>query len=293
MEKKHFIKVKLLFFIFLLGLACQSHSPSLSSKLDKLVNEYVVDHQFMGSVLVADKGEVVFAKGYGLANVEQNIPNTPDTKFMIGSITKQFTAMLVTQLVEKGNLRLDNTISDFIPHFPLDIGDRITVEMLLSHTSGLPFPEGIERYYYASRKEDYLQEFLKQLSEEGLRFEPGEGYGYSNAGYFILGLIIEKVTGKSYEAVLTEQILKPLGLTQTGCDRKGLVLENRAYSYQKLQDRYITWNEMYSYDPAVLGLGYGNLYSTVRDLFKFSKALSTNQLLSEKYMDMYLKMRNI
>jgi CubicO group peptidase (beta-lactamase class C family) len=267
-------------------------TTEMQYKIDALVNEYVVDHQFMGSVLVAEKGKVVFVKGYGLADVEKNIPNTPETKFMIGSITKQFTAMLITQLVEKGKLKLDNTISDFIPEFPKDIGDKITVEMLLCHSSGLILPEGIERYYYATSKEEWLQEYLKQLSEEGLRFEPGKGYGYSNGGYFILGLIIEKVTGKSYEEVLAEQILKPLGMTQTGCDRKGLVVENRAISYAKLRDRYITWNEeTNSYDPAVWGFGCGNLYSTVGDLFKFSKALSTNRLLSKKYMDMYLKMR--
>ena len=267
-------------------------TTDLQSKINALVNEYVVDRQFMGSVLVAEKGKIVLAKGYGLADVEKNIPNTPETKFMIGSITKQFTAMLVTQLVEKGKLKLDNTISDFIPEFPKDIGDKITVEMLLCHSSGLILPEGIEKYYYATTQEQWLQEYLKQLSEEGLRFEPGKGYGYSNGGYFILGLIIEKVTGKSYEAVLTEQILKPLGMTQTGCNRKGLVVENRATSYTKLRDRYITWNEeTNSYDPAVWGFGCGNLYSTVEDLFKFSQALSTNRLLSKEYMDMYLKMR--
>ncbi len=293
MEKEHLVWVKLFFFIFLLGFASQGHSQSLTHQLDELINEYVVDQQFMGSVLVADGGKVVFAKGYGLANVERNIPNTPETKFMIGSITKQLTAMLVTQLVEKGKLKLDNTISDFLPDFPKDIGDQITIEMLLCHTSGLIFPEGIEKYYYATRKEEWLQEYLKQLSEEGLRFEPGKGYGYSNAGYFILGLIIEKVTGKSYEEVLSEQILNPLGMTQTGCNRNGLILENRATSYAKWGDRYTTWNEeMYSYDPAICGFAYGNLYSTVGDLFKFSKALSTNRLLSKKYMDMYLKMRN-
>jgi CubicO group peptidase (beta-lactamase class C family) len=267
-------------------------TTQMQSKIDALVNEYVVDRQFMGTVLVAEKGKVIFEKGYGLADVEKNIPNTPETKFMIGSITKQFTAMLITQLVEKGQLKLDNTISDFIPEFPKDIGDKITVEMLLCHSSGLILPEGIERYYYATSKDEWLQEYLKQLSEEGLRFEPGKGYGYSNGGYFILGLIIEKVTGKSYENVLSEQILKPLGMTQTGCDRKGLVVENRAISYAKLRDRYNTWNEeTNSYDPGVWGFGCGNLYSTVGDLFKFSEALSTHRLLSEKYMDMYLKMR--
>jgi len=291
---KHVALLRLYVIAFVCGFAGQVYAQSLQTRIDDLVNEYVLNGQFMGSVLVAENGEVILAKGYGLADAEKNIPNTPETKFGIGSITKQFTAMLVTQLVEKGKLRLDNTIADFLPDFPEDTGKKITVEMLLCHTSGLPFPEGIEKYYYASTKDEYLQEFIKQLNEEGLRFAPGDGYGYSNAGYFILGLIIEKVTGKSYEEVLSEQILNPLGMSQTGCDRKGLVVENRATSYAKLRDRYNTWNEeTNSYDPAICGFGYGNLYTTVGDLFKFSEALSTNRLLSEKYLAMYLKVRNI
>jgi CubicO group peptidase (beta-lactamase class C family) len=294
MQKNYLLKVILSFFIFFSGLSCQRHSQLLKSRIDDLVNDYVANHQFMGSVLVADKGKVVFAKGYGLANAEQNIPNTPETRFGIGSISKQFTAMLVTQLAEKEKLRLDNTIADFLPDFPKDIGRKITVEMLLCHTSGLPFPEGIEKYYYASTKDEYLQEFLKQLAEEGLRFDPGEGYGYSNAGYFILGLIIEKVAGKAYEDVLHEQILKPLNMSHTVCERKGIILENMAVSYQRLADRYVTWNdEMYSYDPAICGFGYGQIISTVQDLFKFSQAFSSDKLLSKKYRDIYLKMRNV
>jgi CubicO group peptidase (beta-lactamase class C family) len=280
--------------LLFLGFASQAGAQSRQAAIDDLMTDYVVKYGFMGTILVAEKGEVVIAKGYGLADVEQNIPNTPETKFMIGSITKQFTAMLVMQLVERGVLALDDKLSQFLPSFPSEIGDKITIEMLLSHRSGLPFPEGIEKYYYATTKDDYLQEFIKQLNEEGLRFEPGDGYGYSNAGYFILGLIIEKVTGKTYEAVLKEQILEPLGMSNTGCDRNGLVLENRARSYQKLPDKYITWNEeLYAYDPSIIGFGSGNIYSTVRDLFDFSKALSAHQLLSKEYMDMYLKMRTV
>jgi CubicO group peptidase (beta-lactamase class C family) len=294
MEKKRLICVPLFLSLVSVGCVFAWDSPSLPSRIDDLVSDYVARHHFMGSILVADNGKVVFAKGYGLADVDRNIPNTPETKFMIGSITKQFTAMLVTQLVEKGKLRLDHALSDFIPDFPPDIGKKITVEMLLNHTSGLPLPEGIEKYYYASRKEDFLQEFLKQLSEEGLRFEPGEGYGYSNAGYYILGLIIEKVTGKTYEEVLRGQILNPLGMADTGCSRKGKVLDNEAVSYQKLPDRYITWNDdMHSYDPGVIQFSAGYMYSTVRDLFKFSMAVSSNTLLSRHYTEMYLKMRNV
>lgn len=273
----------------------RSKTPGgMEDSLDRLISDYAVNHQFMGSVLVAETGKVLFKKGYGLANVEKKIPNTPGTRFAIGSITKQFTAMLVTQLAEKGKIRLDGTLSDYLPEFPQDVGKRITIEMLLLHTSGLRLPEGIEKYYYATRKEEWLQEFIRQNQQEGLRFEPGRGYGYSNGGYFILGLVIEKVTGKSYEEVLSEQILKPLAMKDTLCDRKGLALENRAASYRKLRDgSYISWNEeANAYDPAVWGFGCGNILSTVEDLFRFSQSLATKKLLSRKYLGIYLEMRN-
>jgi len=289
-----FASVALLAAVASTGVRAHSVNRNLPEQIDRLVQGYVADPGFMGSVLVAEKGKILFAKGYGLADVEKNIPNTPDTQFGVGSITKQFTALLVTQLLEQGKLTLDQTVSDFVPAFPRDIGDRITVEMLLCHTSGLILPEGIERYYYAASKDEFLQEYIKQLREDGLRFEPGKGYGYSNGGYFLLGLIIEKAGGKPYEELLREQILDPLGMKDTFCDRKGLALKNGATCYRRLPDRYFSWDEeTNAYDPAVWGFGCGNMISTVRDLFKFSQALSTTRLLSKKHMDLYLKMRNV
>jgi CubicO group peptidase (beta-lactamase class C family) len=273
-------------------IADASRSGTGAEGIDDLVNEYVVNRNFAGSVLVAKDGEILLARGYGLADPERNIQNTPDTKFMIGSITKQFTAMLVTQLVEKGTLRLDDTISKFLPEFPKDIGDRITIEMLLLHTSGLRLPEGIEAYYHASRKEQYLETFVEQLSVSGLHFDPGTGYRYSNAGYHILGLIIEKVTGKTYDEVLAEQILEPLGMSDTGCNRTGAVIEDRAISYHRLPGRIVTWSPEHSFDPGIVWFGSGFLYSTALDLLKFSEALSGNALLSDEYRSLYLEMRN-
>ena len=267
-------------------------TSSLANKIDGLIEGYVAEEDFAGSVLIAKEGEILLARGYGSADAERNVPNSPDTKFMIGSITKQFTAMLVTQLVEKGALRLDNTIADFLPEFPRDVGERITVEMLLLHTSGLRLPEGIERYYSATRKSDYLETFIEQLSQRGLRFEPGTDYGYSNAGYFILGLIIEQVTGKTYEEVLAEQILEPLGMTDTGCNKAGLVLESVAVSYHRIPGKIVTWSPEHSFDPGVVWFGSGFIYSTVRDLYKFSEALSGNTLLSDEYRSLYLGMRH-
>jgi CubicO group peptidase (beta-lactamase class C family) len=112
--------------------------------------------------------------------------------------------------------------------------------MLLLHTSGLRLPEGIERYYHATRKQDYLDTFIEQLSERGLHFEPGTSYRYWNAGYHILGLIIEEVTGKSCEEVLAERILEPLGMADTGCNKAGLVLASSARSYHRIPGRIVT-----------------------------------------------------
>ncbi len=268
------------------------HPDTLARKIDSLVNEYVDQHGFMGSVLVADHDEILLARGYGLADVERDVPNTAHTKFMIGSITKQFTALMTIQLVEKGVLKLDDKISGFIPQFPRDIADQITVEMLLLHTSGLRLPQGIEAYYDGSRKEDYLEKFIDQLSVNGLHFEPGTGYRYSNAGYHILGLIIEKATGKSYEEVLAQQVLEPLGMKDTGCNRAGLVLEDAACSYQRPPGGTVTWSPEHSFDAGIIWFGSGFLYSTVLDLFKFSRALSGSRLLSDEYRSLYLEMRN-
>lgn len=264
-----------------------SSSPSLSSEIDALVRHYVTEYDFMGSILVADHGEVVFTRGYGLANVDEGTPNTPETRFMIGSITKQFTAMLIMLLVEGGQLSLDDLISDVLPSFPRDVGERITIAMLLSHRSGLRLPEGIESYYHLSTQEEYILQVLA----DGLRFPPDEGYGYSNAGYHVLAMIIEEVTGRRYEEVLQEQILDPLGMSSTGCNRKGRVIENRAYSYTKLPGAYITWSEDHSHNPRIVFFGSGFMYSTVNDLFKFSQALCSNELLSGPNTDQFLRVR--
>jgi CubicO group peptidase (beta-lactamase class C family) len=261
----------------------------LSSRIDALIGQYAKDFDFMGSVLVADHGEVLFAKGYGLADAEAGRPNTPETKFMVGSITKQFTAMLIMQLVEQGKLTLNTRVSDVLPSFPKDVGERISIEMLLSHRSGLRLPEGIESYYHLTTQE----EFIQQVLADGLRFPPGTRYGYSNAGYHVLAMIIEQVTGRTYEEVLEEQILRPLGMSNTGCNRNGLVLENCATSYVKLPAAYVGWSETQSYDPHIVSFGSGFIYSTVYDLFRFGQALCSNRLLSGPYTDQFLQVRAV
>src|SRR6266545_953799 len=201
-------------------------------RIDELVSLYNKYDQFNGAALVAENGKVIYKKGFGLANMEWNIPNEPDTKFRLGSITKQFTATLVLQLVEQGKLKLDGRVSDYLEGYRKDTGAKITIHHLLSHTSGLPnytalpgFSETISRTPYA------VEDFVKKYASGDLEFEPGTKFNYSNSGYFLLGAIIEKVTGKPYEQVLQENILDPVGMKNTGYDHYGTILEKRATGY--------------------------------------------------------------
>lgn len=235
--------------------------------------------QFNGSALVAENGTVIFKKGFGYADMEWNIPNEPDTKFRLGSITKQFTSMLIVQLVEQGKLKLDRNISDYLPDYPKKNGERITIHDLLTHTSGIPNYTSFPQYFASlSRNPMKPEDFIKVFADSALDFEPGTRFSYSNSGYFVLGVIIEKITGKPYEQVLQENILTPLGMKNTGYDHFGTVLAKRASGYQKNGLHYV--NALYI-DMAT-PFSAGALYSTVEDLYLWDQALYTDKLLTEK-----------
>ncbi|MBC6988846.1 serine hydrolase [Hymenobacter sp. BT491] len=246
-------------------------------KLEAFMEESYRAGQFSGAVLVAEKGKVIFSKGYGLANREWNLPNTPDTKFRIGSLTKQFTSMLVMQLVEKGQLRLDGHISDYLPDYPKVTGDNITLHHLLTHTSGIPSYTGLPRFVAeTSIRPTTPTAFWSTFANLPLEFEPGSKFHYSNSGYFLLGAIIEKVTGKSYAQVLQENILRPLHMDNSGYDLPGTVLVKRAAGYQKTPAGF----ENAPYLDMTVPYAAGSLYSTVEDLYKWDRALDSDQLLS-------------
>jgi CubicO group peptidase (beta-lactamase class C family) len=241
-----------------------------AAKIDELLLSYHANGQFNGSALVAESGRVIFKKGYGLANMEWGIPNTPDTKHRLGSITKQFTAMLVLQLVEKGKLKLDGKITDYLPDYRKDTGERVTIHHLLTHTSGIPSYTGLPKFFDEVSRDPYpVAEFVKKYCSGNLEFEPGSKFAYNNSGYFLLGAIIEKVTGKPYEAVLKEQILDPLGMKDTGYDRHGTVLPKRAAGYSKTLLGY----ENAPYLDMSLPYAAGSLYSTIEDLYSMFKFL--------------------
>src|SRR5579872_670662 len=156
-----------------------------AAAIDQLISQYQKLGLFNGSALVAEKSQVVLEKGYGLANMEWNIPNTPDTKFRLGSITKQFTATLVMQLVEQGKLSLSAPIGAYLPDYPKPAADRITIHELLNHTSGIPGYTELPEFGAKSREASKPADFVAFFSQRELLFEPGSKFSYSNSAYFL------------------------------------------------------------------------------------------------------------
>jgi CubicO group peptidase (beta-lactamase class C family) len=263
--------------LYLLPPPSFGQTQKIPQQLDALVAAYAKAGQFNGTVLVAQHGKVIFTKGYGLANREWNQPNAADTKFRIGSLTKQFTAMLVMQLVEKGRLRLDGPVSDYLPNYPKPNGDKITLHHLLSHTSGIPNFAASAARETASLLPTTPQAAVRDFSALPLEFEPGSTYRYSNSGYILLGAIIEQVTNKPYAQVLAENILQPLHMQDTGYDLPGTVLPKRAAGYEKTATGVVNTAYLDMTGPYAAG----SMYSTVDDLYKWDQALYTTQLLSE------------
>jgi CubicO group peptidase (beta-lactamase class C family) len=263
-------------FVWAASLAFAADPAEQAAKIDALMSQYADRTSFSGTVLVSNHDRVIFKKSYGLANREWNIPNTPDVKFRLGSITKQFTSMLVMQQVAKGTIALDAHLIEYLPYYRADTGAKVTVHQLLTHTSGIPsytddpkfFPD-VSRNYYP------VEEFVKTFCSGDLQFEPGTKFHYDNSGYFILGALLEHVTGKTYEVLLKENILDPLGMKDTGYDHHADILPKRATGYEQGLGEIANAK----YLDMALPYAAGALYSTVEDLYKWDQALYTDALL--------------
>jgi CubicO group peptidase (beta-lactamase class C family) len=249
------------------------------SQIDELVKLYQKYEGFNGTVLVAEGGKVIFKNAYGVANVEWNIPHKPDTKFRLGSITKQFTSMLIMQLVNEGKITLDGKLSDYLPYYRKDTGEKVSVHHLLIHNSGIPSYTSRPDFFQDISRDPYsVEEFVKKYCSDDFEFEPGKRFSYNNSGYFLLGAIIEEVTGKTYEEALEERIFKPLGMKDTGYDHHETILPNRATGYNLTLDGF----ENSPYLDMSLPYAAGSLYSTVEDLYIWDQALYTEKLLPDK-----------
>ena len=252
---------------------------SLKENIEKYLSGFAVpDHWFSGSILVSIDGNIIINNGYGMANYELNVPNSAETKFCIGSITKQFTAILVLQLVEKGLLSLGDTLDMFISDYPS--GNKVTIHHLLTHSSGI---------YNYTEDEDldiYMRNYIspmgliEKFKNKPLDFEPGFRYSYSNSGYFLLGYIIEKLTNKTYEECVNENIFHKLSMMNSGYNNHIKLVKNRASGYNMVD------GEIENCDFIDFSIPYaaGSLYSTIEDLHKWNSALFNEALISEKFL---------
>jgi CubicO group peptidase (beta-lactamase class C family) len=250
-----------------------------TSKFEEYMDACVGVNHFSGSVLVAREGQVLFRKGYGLANAEHRIPNTPETKFRLGSITKQFTAMAILILQEQGKLAVEDPIGKHLDDAPA-AWEGVTIHHLLSHTSGIHSYTADPDYGPKMTLPETVKGMIARFKDKPLDFPPGEKFEYSNSGYFLLGAIIEKVSGKSYEAFLEGAIFEPLALHDTGYDHPATVLPHRASGYVRKGNRL----ENAPYLDMAQPYAAGSLYSTADDLAKWDRALHDGKLLSEPSM---------
>ncbi len=270
-------KQHLVLFIALLMSSVLS-SQSLHNEIEALVSHAYQEGNFNGSAMVIHNDSVLYKGSFGYANEEWQVENTPETKFKIGSCTKQFTAAIMMLLAEEGKINVDSTISTYLPEYPKPAGDKITIDHLLSHRSGIPeyfaMPELQSRSYIENKPLDFIQCFW----EMPLDFDPGSCFQYSNSNYFILGYIIELVAGKPYEEVLREKILEPLHMKDTGVDNATQIFPNKAYGYIKVDGEW----QVAPFINSSGAYAAGAIYSTVGDLEKWTHSLLNETLLSHK-----------
>jgi CubicO group peptidase (beta-lactamase class C family) len=252
----------------------------IGAKVDQYIEGLLKQNRFSGAILLAKEGKVVHSKAYGQADRELNVPNTTATKFRLGSITKQFTAVAILQLAEKKKLTLDETAAKYIPDSH-EGWKKVTIRHLLQHTSGMPSFTGFPDYSKFKVLPGTGPELIARFKDKDLEFEPGSQYRYSNSGYYLLGYIVEQVSGMSYENYLRANIFDPLGMSDTRCDSNATIIARRASGYTSglVEVQNATYIDM-----SVPG-GAGNMISTVEDLFRWDRALYTDKVLSKASRD--------
>ncbi len=250
------------------------------AKLDEYMTALTKTGRFSGSVLAARGGRVLLAKGYALANVELDVPNTAETKFRLGSVTKQFTAMSIMQLQEKGKLNVDDAVCKYVPECP-EAWQKITIHHLLTHTSGIPNFTSFPNYVRTMHERSPVATTIERFKAKPLDFAPGEKFRYSNSGYVLLGYILEKAAGQEYADYLQQNIFGPLKMANSGYDTFSAVLKNRATGYSRRGGNLVNA----AYLDMTIPHAAGALYSTVNDLYLWDQALYADTLVSKASLD--------
>ena len=264
-------------FTFLIaGGVAIAQTTAPPARMDQIVQYYVDNNQFMGSVLVTRGDQVLFSKSYGSADLEWKIPNTASTRFRIGSITKQFTSACILLLEERGKLKLEDPIKKYYPDAPAS-WDMVTLRHLLSHTSGIHSYTDDPEFDKFTKLPATPAEIVKRVQDKPLDFETGKEFRYSNTGYILLGIVIEKAGGMSYADFLQANVLAPLGMKDSGYDSSAAIIPQRASGYMRSPQGTINA----SYLDMSIPYAAGSMYSTVEDLVRWQRALWGKKLLSE------------
>lgn len=267
--------------VLLLAATLAARSQEDARRLDSLATFYRETFDFNGTILVSKDNRILLNKGYGYRNKDRNLPNTPKSIFLIGSITKQFTAEVVLMLAHEKKLALNDKLSKYYSGYRE--GDSITLENLLTHTSGIPDYTQNDDWQKGNLEAPMpIQDVVSAMLAQPLKYRPGSGWNYSNTNYLLLGLIIERVTGKSYYTNVRQRIFKPLGMTHSGFDLAHLRDDNKTTGY------YYVRNDSFIVAPVVDSTqtnSAGAIYSTTEDMKKWNDALQHYRLLPKYWQD--------
>ena len=266
--------------MFFLLLSSTASAQTIDPRFDEYMNATVKLGRFNGYVLVARDGKTIFGKGYGMANFEEDVPVTPQTKFRLASITKGFTAMALMLLQEKGKLNLQDSVCKFLGDCP-DVWKPVTVRHLLNHTSGIPDYAAAPDFMRMISLRLTNDELIARFKDKPLQFAPGENFAYSNSNYILLGQIIEKVSGQPYAVFLRENIFAPLNMRNSGYDDNSALLKHRANGYINQPGGIINAPFM----DMSNAYAAGGLYSTAEDLLLWNQALDAGRLVSKKSLE--------
>ena len=261
----------------------------LQAALSEWFTKIASDDEFSGTALVAWKGKEIFSGAYGLADKRWEIPNSPETRFDLGSINKSFTQIAIGQLVRDGKMSFDDRLADLLPDYPnREAAEKIDVRQLLNHTSGLG--DIFTEEFFNSSKSLYRKprDFFDLFAEQPLQFQPGHGESYSNAGYMVLGALVEAVSGQSYYDYVTQHIFEPAGMANTGFFERDDPVPNVAEGYTKMHGEESN-GKWYSnaFMLPIRGNSAGSAQSTAADLLRFDEALRSYRLLPPDYTDWY------
>lgn len=279
MNKSLSLKNILVLIITLLAISSpiKIYAQTLESSIDSLLQEKYLGDAPGATFLISRNGNIIYEKAFGLSNLELNVPMETDNVFEIGSMTKQFTAISILILLEKGELNLDDEITKFIPDYPTN-GNKITIHHLLTHTSGIKSYTSMKGLNAISKQDLTPLALIEFFKNEPVDFVPGEKFKYNNSGYVILGYIIEKVSGQTYTDFVEEHIFKELEMTASQYASHREVIQNRASGYHNKNNEYVNSR----YISFSLPYSSGSLMSTVNDMFKWQEAIKSNLLISKK-----------